>query len=84
MYKRQLQATRAELTAAQQRVAGLAQQMQTTASPTRAMTREFDRAVRAAQQLKEKQDVYKRQPACCCVTTTHMAASWPKSWRAAR
>ena len=39
---RGLQATRAELTAAQQRVAGLAQQMQTTASPTRAMTREFD------------------------------------------
>ena len=51
---RGLQTTRAELTAAQQRVAGLAQQMQTTTAPTRAMTREFDRAVRAAQQLKEK------------------------------
>lgn len=51
---RGLQTTRTDLAAAQQRVAGLSQQMQSTSSPTRAMTREFDRAVRAAQQLKEK------------------------------
>lgn len=51
---RGLQTTRTDLAAAQQRVAGLSQQMQATSSPTRAMTREFDRAVRAAQQLKQK------------------------------
>ncbi|PQZ68427.1 phage tail tape measure protein [Achromobacter sp. MYb9] len=51
---RGLQSTRAEMSAAQQRVATLAQQMQATASPTRAMTREFNSAVRAAQQLKAK------------------------------
>ena len=92
---RGLQATRAELTAAQQRVAGLAQQMQTTASPTRAMTREFDRAVRAAQQLKEKHgqqsvepvsythlDVYKRQPKSCHSLTRmpYSARSSERRW----
>lgn len=51
---RGLQSTRAEMSAAQQRVATLAQQMQATTSPTRAMSREFNSAVRAAQQLKAK------------------------------
>ncbi|MDH1522114.1 phage tail tape measure protein [Achromobacter mucicolens] len=51
---RGLQSTRAELATAQQRVATLAQQMQGTTNPTRAMTREFNQAVRAAQQLKER------------------------------
>ncbi|CUR79994.1 phage tail tape measure protein [Achromobacter xylosoxidans] len=51
---RGLQTTRAELAAAQQRVAALAQQMQGATNPTRAMTREFNQAVRAAQQLKER------------------------------
>ncbi|MGH8817431.1 MAG: phage tail tape measure protein, partial [Achromobacter pestifer] len=51
---RGLQLTRAEMSASQQRVAALAQQMQASASPTRAMTREFNAAVRVAQQLKAK------------------------------
>lgn len=51
---RGLQVTQSELATAQQRVATLAQQMQRTTSPTRAMTREFNQAVRAAQQLKER------------------------------
>lgn len=51
---RGLQSTRAELATAQQRVATLAQQMQGTTNPTRAMTREFNQAVRSAQQLKER------------------------------
>lgn len=51
---RGLQTTRAEMATAQQRVAALAQQMQATANPTRAMTREFNQAVRTAQQLKER------------------------------
>lgn len=49
-----LQSTRAEMAAATQRVAGLAREMQATTNPTRAMRREFDQAVRAAQQLKTK------------------------------
>ncbi|WP_206611239.1 phage tail tape measure protein [Bordetella avium] len=51
---RGLQSTRAELATAQQRVATLAQQMQGATNPTRAMTREFNQAVRSAQQLKER------------------------------
>lgn len=51
---RGLQTTRAGLATAQQRVATLSQQMQATANPTRAMTREFSQAVRSAQQLKER------------------------------
>ena len=51
---RGLQSTRAELATAQQRVATLAQQMQGTTAPTRAMTREFNQAVRSAQLLKER------------------------------
>lgn len=51
---RGLQNTRVELATAQQRVATLSQQMQATTSPTRAMTREFNQAVRSAQQLKER------------------------------
>ncbi|WP_312438591.1 phage tail tape measure protein [Achromobacter sp.] len=51
---RGLQSTRAEMATAQQRVATLAQQIQSTTSPTRSMTREFNQAVRSAQQLKER------------------------------
>lgn len=51
---RGLQSTRAELATAQQRVTALAQQMQATTTPTRAMTREFNQAVRSAQLLKER------------------------------
>ncbi|AZR93242.1 phage tail tape measure protein [Bordetella trematum] len=51
---RGLQLTRTEMANAQQRVATLAQQMQASASPTRTMAREFNSAVRAAQQLKAK------------------------------
>jgi len=51
---RGLQTTRTELATAQQRVATLAQQMQGVTNPTRAMTREFNQAVRSAQQLKER------------------------------
>lgn len=51
---RGLQLARTEMANAQQRVATLAQQMQASASPTRTMAREFNSAVRAAQQLKAK------------------------------
>lgn len=51
---RGLQDTRTNMAAAQQRVASLAQQMRASGEPTRAMTREFQNAVRAAQQLKAK------------------------------
>ncbi|MDC8757498.1 phage tail tape measure protein [Janthinobacterium fluminis] len=49
---RGLDATKAKLEAAQQRVAGLAAKMKQTENPTRAMTREFNAAVRAAGALK--------------------------------
>ncbi|SAI47534.1 phage tail protein [Bordetella ansorpii] len=49
---RDLQSTRTQLAAAQQRVAALAQQMRAVEAPTRDMQREFNGAVRAAQQLK--------------------------------
>ncbi|WP_459614369.1 phage tail tape measure protein [Bordetella sp. 2513F-2] len=51
---RGLQATRSELSSAQQRVAELARQMQATTAPTQAMRRKFDVAVRSAQQLKAR------------------------------
>lgn len=51
---RGLQTTRNEMAAAQQRVAGLARQMQASTQPTRAMQREFSQAVKAAQHLKAK------------------------------
>lgn len=47
-----LDATRTKLEAAQQRVAGLAGKMKQTETPTRAMTREFNAAVKAAGALK--------------------------------
>ncbi|MNK86372.1 Phage-related minor tail protein [compost metagenome] len=54
--KRGLQGTHGEMTAAQQNVATLAQQMRAVDNPTRAMTQSFDAAVHSAQQLKEKHD----------------------------
>ena len=47
-----LDATRAKLEAAQQKVASLAVKMKQTEAPTRAMTREFNAAVKAAGALK--------------------------------
>jgi hypothetical protein len=47
-----LDATRTKLEAAQQKVAGLATKMKQTEAPTRAMTREFNAAVKAAGALK--------------------------------
>ena len=47
-----LDATRAKLEAAQQKVASLATKMKQTEAPTRAMTREFNAAVKAAGALK--------------------------------
>ena len=49
-----LRETSARLGAAQQKVKDLAEQMRNTQHPTRAMTREFDRATRAARLIKEQ------------------------------
>ncbi|WP_442783282.1 phage tail tape measure protein [Collimonas fungivorans] len=48
-----LQATTGKLRETQQQVAALAQRMQQTAQPTRAMTREFNAAVKSASALKQ-------------------------------
>ncbi|MDP1976263.1 phage tail protein [Undibacterium sp.] len=49
-----LRETSGRLGAAQQKVKALAEQMRATQHPTRAMTREFDRATRAARLIKEQ------------------------------
>lgn len=48
-----LRTTRGDLAAARERVAQLAQQLRATATPTRQMQRDFDRAVASAGRLKE-------------------------------
>ncbi|WP_230405022.1 phage tail tape measure protein [Undibacterium rugosum] len=49
-----LRETASRLEAARQRVKTLAEQMQATENPTRTMTREFDRATKAARLIKEQ------------------------------
>lgn len=52
--KKSVSATEAEMQAARQRVAALAREIKGTDKPTKTMTRDFDKAKRAAGQLKEK------------------------------
>lgn len=56
-----LRTTDQALQAAQTRVGQLAREMQQTASPTRAMTREFERAKREAQELSRQHDTETRE-----------------------
>jgi phage-related tail protein len=51
-----LRTTEQSMQTAQTRVGQLAREMQQTANPTRAMTREFERAKREAQQLTRQHD----------------------------
>lgn len=55
------QATSSQLNAAQARVAALGRSMSSTATPTRAMTREFERAKREAAQLRATHEAQQEQ-----------------------
>ena len=59
--KQGLSATRSELQAAQQRTQALGRALAQTQNPTRAMTREFEHAKRAMQQLKQQETTQTQQ-----------------------